>query len=266
MYPQYMQFNLAACHQPISICNNPKFKPFRNCLGSLDGVFVPVQVPANMQSNYRSRKGIIAQNVMAAVNFNSEFVFVLAGWEGSAHDTRVFNDAITKGFRIPGNKYFLADAGYGIRQGLMTPYRGVRYHLKEQASASVRPDNKKELYNLRHASLRNVVERIFGCIKKKFPILANTPEVELNKQVRLIYALCCLWNFIRKHETEEMMFEEYTPPEVPNSIKVGVPLNHQTTPSAQDDAHMKSRRDRLASKLWEQYRNYTSSRAVVDRM
>jgi hypothetical protein len=75
-----------------------------------------------MQRNYCLQKGIIAQNILAAVNFNFEFVFVLAGWEGSAHDTCVFNNATSKGLNIPGNKYFLADAGYGLRKGLMTPY------------------------------------------------------------------------------------------------------------------------------------------------
>ncbi|KNE93242.1 hypothetical protein PSTG_13355 [Puccinia striiformis f. sp. tritici PST-78] len=32
-------------------------------------------------------------------------------------------------------KYVLADTGYGLWQGLMTPYQGVQYHLKEQALA-----------------------------------------------------------------------------------------------------------------------------------
>jgi hypothetical protein len=210
LYPIYVRFNLDSCAQPHKISRNPKYAAFKNCLGALDGVFVPARVPLDMQCNYRSRKGIISQNILAAVNFNFEFVYVLAGWEGSAHDTRVFNDATSKALKIPGNKYFLADAGYGLRKGLMTPYRAVRYHLKEQAAAGLRPKNKKELYNLRHATLRNIVERIFGCIKKKFPILQVAPEVELRKQVRLIYALVMLWNFMQKHESVENMFEDYS--------------------------------------------------------
>lgn len=31
-----------------------------------------------------------------------------------------------------------------------------------------RPQNREELYNLRHASARNVVERIFGVVKRRF--------------------------------------------------------------------------------------------------
>jgi hypothetical protein len=34
------------------------------------------------------------QNVMAACSFDMQFTFVWAGWEGSAHDTRIFLEAI----------------------------------------------------------------------------------------------------------------------------------------------------------------------------
>ena len=34
------------------------------------------------------------QNIMAACSFDMQFTFVWAGWEGSAHDTRIFYEAI----------------------------------------------------------------------------------------------------------------------------------------------------------------------------
>ncbi|KNE95129.1 hypothetical protein PSTG_11606 [Puccinia striiformis f. sp. tritici PST-78] len=172
-----------SCKQPPHISENPEYWPFKNALGALDGVFVPAGIPTDQQSPWPNRKGFLAQNVLAAVNFNFEFVYVLAGWEGSAHNTQVFNDAKSKRLKIPQNKYFLADAGFGLRQGLMTPFRGIRYHLKEQAIAGRKPSNSKELYNLRHATLRNIVQRIFGCIKRKFSILQGAPKIKLKKQV-----------------------------------------------------------------------------------
>jgi hypothetical protein len=42
---------------------------------------------------------------------NGLFVYILAGWEGSAADGRVLEDALNKGFNIPSGKYYLADAG-----------------------------------------------------------------------------------------------------------------------------------------------------------
>ena len=43
------------------------------------------------------------QNVLAAISFDLKFIYVLAGWEGSAHDSHVLNDAFARlgGFSIP---------------------------------------------------------------------------------------------------------------------------------------------------------------------
>ncbi|KAK5784876.1 hypothetical protein PVK06_039415 [Gossypium arboreum] len=78
---------------------------------------------------------------------------ILSGWEGSAHDSHVLSDALSRlrGLRIPKGKYYLADAGYGIRKGYITPYRDIRYHLKKFSAQG--PENAKELFNLRHSSL-----------------------------------------------------------------------------------------------------------------
>ena len=80
----------------------------------------------------RTRKGFTAQNVFVACSFDCTIQFALSGWEGLAHDTQVLADATAKGFKVPIGKYYLADAGYGISQEYLTPYRGTRYHLREQ--------------------------------------------------------------------------------------------------------------------------------------
>ncbi|PLW32523.1 hypothetical protein PCANC_22437 [Puccinia coronata f. sp. avenae] len=205
-------------------------------------------------------QSVILQNVLAAVNFHFEFVYVLAGWEGSAHDTRVFNDATSKGLNIPNKRFFLANAGYGLQPGLMTPYQAVQYHLKEQASAGLHPSTRKELYNLRHSTLRNIVERLFGCFKRKFSILKSAPEIELSKQICLVYALCVLWNFLQKHETLESLLEEND-----NAEDTSEGPDDTNNPSAiysasQEDARQKRRKDQLAKRLWTQYIQYTGCR------
>ena len=58
-----------------------------------------------------------------------------------------------------------ADAGYDLRKGLPAPYRGVRYHPREQVIARDRSANKDELFKLRHARLRNAIGRIFAVHK-----------------------------------------------------------------------------------------------------
>ena len=60
---------------------------------------------------------------------------------------------------------------------MLTPYDGVRYHLKEWLREGVeKPRNKEELFNLRHASLRNAIERLFGVWKRKFKIILSRNE------------------------------------------------------------------------------------------
>ena len=46
------------------------------------------------KSNYRNCHGTISQNVLVACNFDLKFMYVLSGWEGSAHDSKVLSDAL----------------------------------------------------------------------------------------------------------------------------------------------------------------------------
>lgn len=156
------------CHPRIA--NDTKYKKyFKDCVGALDGTHIAAWVPGSQAPPYRNRKGWLSQNVLATCNFSLEFTYILAGWEGSAHDSRVLEDAVTNGgMHIRDKKYVLADAGYYKSDFTLTPYREVRYHLKEPAAANSKPGNKEELFNLRHSSLRNAIERIFGVYKRRF--------------------------------------------------------------------------------------------------
>jgi hypothetical protein len=48
----------------------------------------------------------------------------------------------------------------------------VRYHLSEYGPRNI-PTNAREMFNLRHSSLRVTIERAFGALKNKFRILDN---------------------------------------------------------------------------------------------
>ncbi len=137
-------------------------------------------VPIDKQGVFRNRKGALTQNILGVCNFDLTFSYVLCGWEGSAHDGRVLSDGIHKELIMFVNKYYLGDAGYALTKYCLTPYRGVRYHLKEWALGNRKPQNREELFNLRHSSLRNVVERIFGILKKRFPLLVSCIVMTLN--------------------------------------------------------------------------------------
>ena len=124
---------------PEEICGNKAFFPwFEDCIGAIDGTHIPMHVPEVVRAAYRDRKGNISQNVLAATTMNMMFTYILSGWEGSAADSRIFDDAHADNFTIPEGRYYLADAGYANCDALLVPYRGVRYHLKEWGQASER--------------------------------------------------------------------------------------------------------------------------------
>uniref|UniRef100_A0A2N9GM46 Uncharacterized protein n=1 Tax=Fagus sylvatica TaxID=28930 RepID=A0A2N9GM46_FAGSY len=166
------------------IRNNRRFYPyFKDCIGAIDGTHIRASVPIEIQGRFRGRKDGTTQNVLAAITFDLKFCYVLAGWEGSAHDSRVLDDALhrSNGLKIPEGKYYLGDAGYGNRIGILSPYRKVRYHLQEFSDHP--PENARELFNLRHASLRTTIERGFGVLKKRFRVLGAEPFWSFETQV-----------------------------------------------------------------------------------
>ncbi|KAK5811159.1 hypothetical protein PVK06_026481 [Gossypium arboreum] len=80
---------------PEQIHNDSRYMPhFKDCIGAIDGTHIAAILPPNEQIPHIGRKGIPTQNVMAVCDFNMCFTFVMTGWEGSAHDTRIFLDAI----------------------------------------------------------------------------------------------------------------------------------------------------------------------------
>lgn len=53
---------------------------------------------------------------------------------------------------------------------------------------------------MRHAQLRNEIERIFGVLKRRFRILTFAPEYDLSIQARIPVAMAAMHNFILTHE------------------------------------------------------------------
>jgi hypothetical protein len=98
-------------------------------------------------------------------------------------------------FTIFIGKFYLVDAGYACRPGFLPPYRGTRYHLNEYGGRNY-PTNARELFNLRHSSLRVTIERGFGGFKNRFRIIDSKPFHPYKTQVKLVFACCILHNWI----------------------------------------------------------------------
>ncbi|GJR05969.1 putative nuclease HARBI1 [Tanacetum coccineum] len=110
--------------------NRRERRMFKGAVGALDGTLIHASVPSHKQNVYRARgRGDCYQNVLAICDFNMIFTYIVAGWEGTAHDARILNEALDDPiyeFPIPpSDKYYLCDAAYRHTRGFMAPYRNV---------------------------------------------------------------------------------------------------------------------------------------------
>jgi hypothetical protein len=109
-----------------------------------------------------------------------------------------------------------------------------------------RPTNTRELYNLRHSSLRVTVERVIGALKLRFRILDNKPFHKYRTQVKLVLACAILHNWILGFGIDEVVPNEdgFTgfPPDALN-----MPPSHL----AQDFIDMAAKRDSICNAIWE---------------
>ncbi|KAK7364679.1 hypothetical protein VNO80_13420 [Phaseolus coccineus] len=234
---------------PPHILNNSRFFPFfKDCLGAIDGTHVRVKVARADAARFRGRKDWPTQNIFAACDFDMKFTYVLAGWEGTASDSRILKDALVRDdpLVIPEGKYYLGDAGFMLKQNIITPYRGVRYHLKEYSRRG--PQNAKELFNLRHSSLRNVIERSFGVLKKRFPIIASgtEPHYDVDTMTKIVLACCILHNFLRGVDNDDSLLQE-----VDNEL-LQEDVQPSTTDAREQDYRLGSHiRDTIANEMLE---------------
>ncbi|SPT19328.1 unnamed protein product [Triticum aestivum] len=170
---------------PPKIRGSPRWYPyFKDCIGAIDGTHVTARVPRSQSIAYRGRKHYTSQNVLAAVDFDLKFTYVLAGWEGSAHDANILTDSMSRpdGINIPDGKFYLGDAGYAFRPGILPPFRKT--------------------------SLRVTVERAFGALKNRFKILDQKPFHPYSTQVKLVLTCCILHNWILQWGFDEHVLEE----------------------------------------------------------
>ncbi|KAI5003626.1 hypothetical protein ZWY2020_030786 [Hordeum vulgare] len=95
------------------------------------------------------------------------------------------------GINIPDDKFYLGDAHYACRSGVLPPFRKTRYYLNEFTGRNYRR-TAHELFNIRHSSLRVTVERAFGALKNMFKILDQKPfhPYPLRLSLFLLVAFC----------------------------------------------------------------------------
>ena len=135
----------------------------------------------------------------------------------------------------------------------MAPYRHIRYWLSDFRCGD-KAKGKQEIFNQCHSRLRNVIERAFGVLKARFPILKMMPSYTFGTQRNIVVACIALHNFLRKISIDDALFKEYSNEdlEVENEN-----ANHNQPPSTNhdfrisDQVFMQHFRDRIANQLLE---------------
>ncbi|VFQ71117.1 unnamed protein product [Cuscuta campestris] len=198
----------------------------------------------------------VLAHVLANEIYQKKFTYILPGWEGTASDSRIIKNALRREdkLKIPEGKYYLVDAGFMLTRGLITPYRGVHYHLKEYSRRNP-PLNYKQLFNLRHSKLRNAIERAFGVLKKRFVILSNgtEPTYGIKVQKMIIYACIILHNFLMSVDPNDEILREVDM-ELLNQDASNETI-HASSGQSSEASEGEAIREHIATQMWIDYQN-----------
>ena len=135
-------------------------------------------------------------------------------------------------------------------RGRLTPYKGVRYHLKEWGVGRRAPQNPEELFNLRHTKARNVIERSFAELKMRWGILRSASFYPIDVQTGLIITCFMLHNYIRSQ-----MANDSVKAELDNEADMTMKATLSQQPgghisSVEPSASWTKKRDDLARAMW----------------
>ena len=123
-----------------------------------------------------------------------------------------------------------------------------------------RPKDYKELFNLCHAQLHNVIERIFGIVKRKFPMLNDVCKYNLATQRSITIAFAAMFNFNQIHLPADNDFSPEDPFEeidananarIGGSDDLETPFRQSIT--AQEKKRAKAQHEAIAKALWASY-------------
>ncbi|XP_036322255.1 putative nuclease HARBI1 [Rhagoletis pomonella] len=189
-----------------------KVAKFPGVIGATDCTHVRIQSPGTDQAeNYRNRKGWFSIHVQTVVDAEARITNIVARWPRSTHDATIFNNSRlyrrleTGEF---GNNLLVADGGYRKAEYIVTP------HLNPQTG-------EEQLYNYSHISTRNVVERSYGILKRRWPVLSMGMRVRIHTAQSIIVACAVLHNIA-------MNERDYVPDDEIDGINDGMGSLHES--------------------------------------
>ena len=179
---------------------------FPCAIGALDCTHIQIEKPGHHGDEYVCRKGTATLNVQATCDAAERFTSVEANWPGSVHDSRIWKNSAVGALMSQSvtDALLLGDEGYGVAPWLMTPFKEP---LDSEEKAS---------YNRCHKNERQIIERCFGQLKRRFPILQGRVRIQLRNVPSLIVA-CCILHNVAKYIKDPDDFPEYEDFQVDNN-------------------------------------------------
>jgi hypothetical protein len=110
------------------------------------------------------------------------------------------------------------------------------------------------LFNHQHAQLRNHIERAFGVLKKRFPILKVGTFHPIENQIKIPAAAAVFHNIIRGHNRDEGWMN-HQPNNINREDYVELPEGDNNYPNEVESNDGNTIRDQIALQMWAQYNN-----------
>jgi hypothetical protein len=172
-----------------------------HCIGAIDGKHVEVQAfphSGSMVFNYKKTFSLV---LMAICDSNYKFIYVDVGAHGSESDGGIWRrSGMGKRFYngqldipppqpLPGASEiapfcFVGDEAFGAHQNLLTPYSGKNLTFKQSN------------FNHHQSATRNIIERSFGVLARRFRIYNVTIVASEETVKKIVLATTAIHNFL----------------------------------------------------------------------
>ncbi|XP_049307379.1 putative nuclease HARBI1 [Bactrocera dorsalis] len=176
-------------------------------IGCIDGTHIRITKPHKDPNLFYNRKGFFSINAMIICDYNMAIKAVDARRPGSSHDALIwsvssarsyFQSCYENGIR---GSWLLGDAGYALQPYLFTPFRDPEIGTPHY------------IFNQRHSSARNVVERTIGVLKSRFRCLARCLQYQPQKVAQITNVCCALHNVCKHYKVQEIVVADLVPEE-----------------------------------------------------
>lgn len=173
-------------------------------IGAIDCTHVKILKPSIHGDEYINRKGVASINVQATCDSREMFTSVDATWPGSVHDSRIWYNSFIYPIMYNNQERvcLLGDSGYAITPWMLTPFQNPATNIERY-------------FNKIHARERVIIERCFGQLKRRFPMLNYTIRLKTDRICR--YSMCgfILHNCAKFLNDPYEQFEEFDVEEQP---------------------------------------------------